>query len=101
MGVDEGEGEDDGEDQGVDEGEAEDDGKEKGWRGGLRQERRLFNSCPWSFPGPAAEAPALEHAAAKGGKVVAELRRLRRAPSPGLDAMKRVLDHGDDLKNRQ
>ena len=48
MGVDEGEGEDDGED----EGEAEEDGKEKGRRGGLVQKRRLFNSYPWSFPGP-------------------------------------------------
>ena len=48
MGVDEGEGEDDGED----EGEAEEDGKEKGQRGGLGQEKRLFKSCPWSFPEP-------------------------------------------------
>ena len=51
-GVDEGESEDDGEDEGVDKGEAEDDGEEKGQQGGLGQERRLFNSCLWSFPGP-------------------------------------------------
>ena len=49
---------------GVDDGEAEDEGEEvgedveegKGWRreekGGLGQEWGLFNSCPWSFPGP-------------------------------------------------
>ena len=52
VGIDEGEVED----QGEDEGEAEDEGEEKGRRGGekggLGQERRLFNSCPWSFPGP-------------------------------------------------
>ena len=50
VGFNEGEGEDNSEDKGVDKGEVEDDGEEKGQRGGLGQEKRLFKSCPWSFP---------------------------------------------------
>ena len=41
--------------------------------------------------------PALECAVAEGVVVVTELRQLKRATSPGLDSVKRVLDSGDDL----
>ena len=74
------------------------DGWRGGEKGGLGQERRL-NSCPWSFPGrcPAAGAPALECMATESGMVVAELRRLRWAPCPGLGSVNRVLDRRNDL----
>ena len=44
-----------------------------------------------------AGAPALECTAAESGMVVAELRRLRRAPGPSLGGVNCVLDGRNDL----
>ena len=92
VGFNEGEGEDNSEDKGVDKGEVEDDGEEKGRRGGLGQEKWLFSSCLWSFPGPSTSGMGACTSAAEGGVVVAELRQLRGTISPGLDSVKLVLD---------
>ena len=46
---------------------------------------------------PVAGSPALESTAAEADVVVAELRRLRRAPGPGLGGVHRVLDGRNDL----